>query len=91
LLNYAFGLTRISLRHYVLATWMGIIPGSMLFVYLGSLANTGSWQPGAMGWAWRLFILITALAAVSYIAKVARRALSKKMATPETDSTNANP
>jgi uncharacterized membrane protein YdjX (TVP38/TMEM64 family) len=91
LLNYAFGLTRISLRHYVLATWMGIIPGSMLFVYLGSLANTGSRQPGAMGWAWRLFILFTALAAVSYIARVARRALSKKMATPEADSTNATP
>jgi len=26
LLNYGYGLTRISLRHYVMATWIGIIP-----------------------------------------------------------------
>lgn len=90
LMNYAYGLTRVSLRHYVLATWIGIIPGSTLFVYIGSLAHVGDQQPSPIGWAWKGFILITAVLAVAYITKVARRALSKRIAPPEIESTNAD-
>jgi len=42
LLNYAFGLTQVKLRHYVLASWVGMMPGTIMYVYLGSLANTAS-------------------------------------------------
>lgn len=38
-LNYAFGLTRISLREYVAASIIGMLPGTLLFVYLGSTAR----------------------------------------------------
>ena len=38
LLNYALGLTRISLRDYVLAS-VGMLPGTMLYVYYGKLAG----------------------------------------------------
>lgn len=45
LLNYAAGLSRVRLRHYVLATYVGIIPGTFAYVYLGaSLTSIGSWQ-----------------------------------------------
>ena len=89
LMNYAYGLTRISLRDYVLATWIGIIPGSTLFVYIGSLARVGGQQPNSMGWAWKGFILITAVLSVAYITKVARRALSKRIAPPELKPSDA--
>jgi uncharacterized membrane protein YdjX (TVP38/TMEM64 family) len=36
LLNFAFGLTRVSLRDYVLASWIGMLPGTILYAYLGS-------------------------------------------------------
>ncbi len=36
LLNYAFGLTRVSFGDYVLASWIGMLPGTILYVYLGS-------------------------------------------------------
>lgn len=36
LLNYAYGLTRVRLRDYVLASWIGMFPGTVMFVYLGS-------------------------------------------------------
>jgi uncharacterized membrane protein YdjX (TVP38/TMEM64 family) len=36
LLNYAFGLTRVRFRDYFLATWLGMLPGTVLYVYLGS-------------------------------------------------------
>src|SRR5713101_6080088 len=33
LLNYAFGLTRVKLSQYVLASWLGMIPGTVMYVY----------------------------------------------------------
>ena len=39
LLNYAFGLTRVSLSHYVIASWIGMMPGTVMYVYLGSVAG----------------------------------------------------
>ena len=39
LLNYAFGLTNVGVRDYVLASWAGTLPGTILYVYLGSLAG----------------------------------------------------
>src|SRR5260370_34857830 len=44
LLNYAFGLTRIRLPDYVLATWIGMMPGTRIYVYIGSLAPAGAPQ-----------------------------------------------
>ena len=41
LLNYALGLTRIRLRAYVIATATGILPGTFLYVYLGSAVKPG--------------------------------------------------
>ena len=38
LLNYALGLTRISLRDFVLAS-VGMLPGTILYVYYGKLAG----------------------------------------------------
>ncbi|MHA1158787.1 MAG: TVP38/TMEM64 family protein, partial [Alphaproteobacteria bacterium] len=38
LLNYAFGLTQVKLRDFVLASWIGMMPGTVMYVYLGSLA-----------------------------------------------------
>lgn len=36
LLNYAFGLTGVSFRDYLLASWIGMLPGTIMYVYLGS-------------------------------------------------------
>jgi len=39
LINYAFGLTRISLRHYVVGSFLGMLPGTLLYVYIGAAAG----------------------------------------------------
>src|SRR5262249_42529797 len=36
LLNYAFGMTSVSFRDYLLASWIGMLPGTLLYTYLGS-------------------------------------------------------
>ncbi len=38
LLNYALGITQVRFTHYVLASWVGMIPGTVLYVYFGSVA-----------------------------------------------------
>jgi len=38
LLNYALGITQVRFTHYVLASWLGIIPGAVLYIYFGSVA-----------------------------------------------------
>ncbi len=39
LLNYALGLSKIRFRDYILASWLGMMPGIFLYVYMGSLAG----------------------------------------------------
>src|SRR6202521_826610 len=51
LLNYAYGLTSVSLRDYVLASWVGMIPGTILYVYIGSLSGDLAGAGGASGGA----------------------------------------
>lgn len=39
LTNYGFGLTAVHFRHYLLASWIGMLPGTVVYVYLGTLAQ----------------------------------------------------
>ncbi|MGD2167928.1 MAG: TVP38/TMEM64 family protein [Gammaproteobacteria bacterium] len=38
LTNYGLGLTSVSFRDYLLASWIGMLPGTVMYVYIGSLA-----------------------------------------------------
>ena len=39
MMNYALGLSKITFKSYVLASWIGMMPGQILYVYLGSIAG----------------------------------------------------
>ena len=48
LLNYGLGLTPVKLRDYVLASWLGMLPGTLLYVYLGyTIGDIGAIFAGA--------------------------------------------
>ena len=38
LLNYAYGITTVRVRDYLLASWVGMLPGTLLYVYAGTAA-----------------------------------------------------
>lgn len=80
LLNYAFGLTRVSLRDYVLASWIGMMPGTVLYVYLGSLARAGvADRQGTSGERTLYGVGLLATVAVTVIiTRIARSALAKR-------------
>jgi len=83
LLNYALGLTRVSLRDYLLAS-VGMIPGTVLYVYygtaIGSVAQlaAGAPAPGGSGRAALLVVgLLATIAVTIVVTRIARAALAK--------------
>ncbi len=38
LLNYAYGITTVRVRDYLIASWIGMLPGTLLYVYAGTTA-----------------------------------------------------
>ena len=85
LLNYAYGLTRVSLRDYVLASWVGMFPGTLLYVYLGSLAGhlagLGTSAQGAkeVRWAFTILGFVATAAVTIVVSRLARKALNQKV------------
>jgi hypothetical protein len=85
LLNYAFGLTRVKLGHYVLASWIGMMPGTVMYVYLGSLVNIGAGHRQRTTGEWVLYGvgLLATVAVTVFVTRVARQALANKIRTNE--------
>jgi uncharacterized membrane protein YdjX (TVP38/TMEM64 family) len=83
-LNYALGLTGVRLVPYVLASWAGMLPGTLFYVLIGASFGPRG-RPGGFGpWAWAA-ILITTGAATIYVGWLARRAIAASPAAPATE------
>ena len=81
LLNYAFGLTQVKLRDYVLASWIGMMPGTIMYVYLGSLAQAATGDRARTTGEWVLYgvgLLATVVVTV-FVTRLAKKALAKKI------------
>jgi uncharacterized membrane protein YdjX (TVP38/TMEM64 family) len=78
--NYLYGLTDIPFRHYVLASWIAMMPGTFLYVYLGHIAGAAAADRGRSVWEWTLLGLgLAATAAVAvYITRLAQRQLRRQ-------------
>jgi len=85
LLNYGLGVTQVSLRDYFFASWIGMMPGTVMYVYLGSLAGslatlgTESEQGSAVQWAIWILGLVATVAIALYTTKIARAALDAQL------------
>jgi uncharacterized membrane protein YdjX (TVP38/TMEM64 family) len=90
LLNYALGLTRVRFVDYLIAC-VGMIPGTLLYVYSGKLAGDVAALAGesalAKGWGYYSLLalgLAASLALTIVVARIARRALADATAEPDT-------
>jgi uncharacterized membrane protein YdjX (TVP38/TMEM64 family) len=82
--NYFYGLTGVKFWPYVLASWLGMMPGTFLYVYIGtagkaaiSAASSGegmkhSWQY----WTLMSVGLAATIAVTIWVTKIARDALN---------------
>ena len=86
ILNYAFGLTKVGLKDYFLASWIGMIPGTVMYVYLGSLAGdlasigAGGRERTAGEWVLYGVGLLATIAVTVFVTRLARKALADKIA-----------
>jgi uncharacterized membrane protein YdjX (TVP38/TMEM64 family) len=88
LLNYAFGVTQVSLKDYILGS-VGMIPATVVYVYIGSLATdlatldmsnlptTATTQN--LQWAIRIMGLMATIAVTIYITRLAKKALAQNI------------
>jgi uncharacterized membrane protein YdjX (TVP38/TMEM64 family) len=87
LLNYAFGLTRVSFWEYFLASWIGMLPATIMYVYVGSLAGTiaglggGGRTRTTAEWVLYGIGLAATVAVTIFVTRLARRALGKRIET----------
>ena len=83
LLNYAFGLTQVSLKDYFLASWIGMLPGTVMYVYIGSLAGNlaslGSGERSRTPAEWALYGvgLMATVVLTLYLTRIAQKALKR--------------
>jgi len=99
LANYAYGLTSVRLSHYLLATFVAIIPANVFFVWIGSgvsktLSTAGTSNAQTTGEKAFLVIGIVALAlAIRTVSKIAKAAIDQGEAdqsTPPPDPAKIN-
>jgi uncharacterized membrane protein YdjX (TVP38/TMEM64 family) len=75
--NYLFGATAVPFWHYVAATGIGIVPGSLLYVYLGVLGRAARQGGGAVARLEWLLSGIGLLATFAAVILVARKAKTR--------------
>jgi uncharacterized membrane protein YdjX (TVP38/TMEM64 family) len=84
-LNYALGLTGVRLRDYALGSFVGMLPGTFLYVYLGSLVgdvaalSQGTAHASTARQALSLVGLAATVIVTTYVTRLARRALADEL------------
>ncbi len=76
-LNYALGLTRIKLSHYVVASYFCMFPGALAYTYLGYAGREA--LKGSEGLIRKGFLALGLLALVIFIPRFVRRMHSSPM------------
>jgi uncharacterized membrane protein YdjX (TVP38/TMEM64 family) len=83
--NYFYGLTSVKFWPYVLASWIGMIPGTFLYVYIGTaskLAVSAASGGEAVKHGWQYWTLISigfvaTIIVTIWVTKIARDALQR--------------
>lgn len=90
--NYFYGITAVRPLGYVLSTWIGMIPGTIMYVYIGSLfgiAATGGRGMTTGQWVLTVVGLTATVAVTVMITRIARRAIAQRV--PEEALEQASP
>jgi len=82
--NYLYGLTSVKFWPYVLASWIGMMPGTLLYVYLGTLgkvgleASKGDRHRNPIEYVFLGIGLLATVVVTVIVTRVAKRALKEK-------------
>lgn len=93
LLNYALALTSVSFKVYAGTSWIAMMPGTLLYVYIGSAlgdvadAIGGNYKASTEETIFYIVGLVATFVAVTYIVYVAKKAINKALAKFELENT----
>jgi uncharacterized membrane protein YdjX (TVP38/TMEM64 family) len=80
--NYFYGLTAVRFWPYVLASWLGMMPGTLAYVYFGTLGRAAAQsaadagpERGPLEWALLVLGLAATLAVTIWVSKIARNVI----------------
>jgi len=81
--NYLYGLTGVKFWPYLLASWIGMMPGTFLYVYIGTASRAAvsaaaGGEAGKRGWQYWTFTgvgLAATIVVTVWVTKIARDAL----------------
>lgn len=82
LMNYAFGLTRIRLRDYVLVSFVCMAPGAAAYTYLGYAGREAA--SGQAGTIRKALLALTLLAAAAFLPRMVRMVKGRRYVDPAT-------
>lgn len=74
-LNYLLGLTSVKFWPYLLASWVGMLPGTLLYVYAGSAVRTTAEEPEGFKTLYNLLGLGITFAVTFSVTRTAKKAL----------------
>lgn len=85
MLNYMMGLTKVRFRDYLLGSWTGMLPGTILYVYIGTTAQSltevaaggGEGGGGTASTALLIVGLIATFLVVALVTRIAKRTLDE--------------
>jgi uncharacterized membrane protein YdjX (TVP38/TMEM64 family) len=86
LLNYAYGVSAVRARDYIIASWIGMFPATVLYVYAGSAAASltaalsGEVETGRTGQVLLWVGLAATLGVTVLVTRLAGRALERELA-----------
>jgi len=83
--NYFYGLTAIRFWPYLVTSWVAMLPGTVLYVYLGAAGRAAARGEGrtSLENAYLAAGLAATVAVTVYLTRVARKALRKAGAAPK--------
>lgn len=87
-LNYALGLTGVRFVSFVLASLIGMVPGTAVIAFIG--ASAGEWGPGDLGPVWWAVLAVLALLVAAVLAAFARRELARETAEDAANTASAS-
>ena len=91
LLNYGLGLTKIRFWPAIFASWVGMLPGTILYVYLGSIAKVATGETTTAQKVLYGVGLLATLVVTVWITKIAKGALGRRLDSSPAPQSSSKP
>lgn len=89
--NYLYGLTPVAFWPYVIASWIAMLPGTFLYIYIGhatGAAIAGDRERSPFEWGMLIIGLLATVAVTVYITRLAKRKLNEQVDNEDTIAQN---